>query len=330
MSWPAFSGCPENLTHAKASASKVRIVKGEHTAMTNDLATWTAPRAARARAETRVRPEADGPVVVLTYAHSGVGQLHTVLDAHPALACISGAGLVQLCGHIVESWLQVEQPQAGRLSPLARTATKAMFSAVLTAHLARGGNARWCDTAPGSASMAEKFLELYPNAAFISLHRQCADMVHSGLRSCPWGLTGYGFGPFAVAHPGNSVAALANYWATHTEAILGFEEAHPGQCHRVRYEDLAANPEKVAGALFAFLGLEPVPGSLSGCVRDDPVWAHADGSINGAGIHDGGGMVGEGRNVPIKSIPPALLSRVNDLLAKLAYTLLGSNTRSQR
>lgn len=55
---------------------------------------------------------------------------------------------------------------------------------------------------PGSAGSADVPAEMYSNIAFISMHRRCVDMIRSGLRSCPWGLTGYGFGPFAVVYPG--------------------------------------------------------------------------------------------------------------------------------
>ncbi len=86
------------------------------------------------------------------------------------------------------------------------------------------------------------FASLFPQARFISLHRKCTDVIYAGLAACPWGLagSGYGFDGFATANGSDSVAALADYWSTHTERILGVEDAHPDKCLRVLDEDLDA------------------------------------------------------------------------------------------
>jgi hypothetical protein len=39
-----------------------------------------------------------------------------------------------------------------------------------------------------------------------------------------------------------------------TEKIMAFEAAHPQACHRIRYEDLTADPAAILPPMFAFLG----------------------------------------------------------------------------
>ncbi|MGH7740366.1 MAG: sulfotransferase, partial [bacterium] len=50
-------------------------------------------------------------------------------------------------------------------------------------------------------------------------------------------------------------AALLENWADKTHVMINFEKAN-SLSHRVRYEDLVADPEKTLDAVFQFLGLE--------------------------------------------------------------------------
>ena len=45
------------------------------------------------------------------------------------------------------------------------------------------------------------------------LYRHPMDVIASGVEACPWGLNGYGFDPYIATTPGNSVMALASFWA---------------------------------------------------------------------------------------------------------------------
>ncbi|HBW19074.1 MAG TPA: hypothetical protein DEH11_08690 [Actinobacteria bacterium] len=89
---------------------------------------------------------------------------------------------------------------------------------------------------------------VYPQAKFLCLYRHPMDVIASGLEACPWGLNGYGFDPYIADTPGNSVLALARFWANNAGAVLAVEEKFPDRCHRLRYEDLVADPEQAAPA----------------------------------------------------------------------------------
>jgi protein-tyrosine sulfotransferase len=241
------------------------------------------------------------PVVVLTYAYSGVAQLRKLLDGHPGLACLSGVGLAQMCEQILNSWEHLETPAArlakGIPSRLAVNTTRSMINTMVGVDLVRAGKTRWCDTTPGAASAVESFLRCYPEATFVSLHRHCASLISAALRASPWGLNNPGFAPFVTTHPANSVAALAAFWIVHTQAILTEEAAHPDRCFRMRYEDLTARPAETAREVYSFLGLDDI-----GCLGANPASA------------DGGDT-----DIPAGMISPGMLDLINDLLSELGY-----------
>jgi len=68
-------------------------------------------------------------------------------------------------------------------------------------------------------------------------------------------------------NPGNSVGAAAEYWLDCAQRAAEFESAQPGRCHRVRYEDLVADPERVTAGVLSFLGAAPAPGLTEACFR---------------------------------------------------------------
>ncbi len=135
----------------------------------------------------------------------------------------------------------------------------------------------------------------------------------------PWGLKGYGFEPYAAESPGNAVQALARFWSDHTAAILAAEEQFADRCHRVRYEDLVADPEAVADGIFRFIGVPPVQGISTACFApererlgpaDYKIW-HTSRITAGS--------VGRGWSLPAALITPPVTKTVNELADKLGY-----------
>jgi hypothetical protein len=80
-------------------------------------------------------------------------------------------------------------------------------------------------------------------------------VIRAALARSPWGLAGPAYRPFIAAQSGSTLAALAEYWIAHTEALLAFEADHPGECLRVRFEDLPSTMGNTPAALSSFLGL---------------------------------------------------------------------------
>jgi hypothetical protein len=174
---------------------------------------------------------------------------------------------------------------------------------MIAALLVRQGKRRWCEVAMAGPDAAAAFARLFPAARIVCLHRACPDVVRAAVQASPWGLAGAEYAPYTSAHPASTAAALTAFWAARTAALLAVEEAHPGICHRLRYEDLAAG--SLAG-LSGFLGLtSPGPGPAA--------W------LDGEAADPAHGTAGPDADFPAGQIPPALRQRANGLMDKLGY-----------
>jgi Sulfotransferase family len=267
------------------------------------------------------------PVFVLCMGRSGSTLLRFLLDAHPELACPPETNLPALCGQLAVVWSLIEgvplSAERGAAPPRVPDAAVAgirrMTDEMTGSYLARRGKRLFCDKSLGSARSADLLVQIYPAAKFVCLYRHPMDVIRSGLDACPWGLNGYGFDQYIVGSPGNAVLALARYWLDNATAIAGVEEAHPGRCHRVRYEDLVADPEGVMAGVYAFIGVGPAPGVAQACFSgererfgpaDHKIWATSAVS---------GDSVGSGESVPAAMIPPQVAAAVNELAGRLGY-----------
>jgi hypothetical protein len=193
-----------------------------------------------------------------------------------------------------------------------------MAGSVISVIRSRAGRQRWCEISTAPAASVRTFLHLYPETKIICFHRDCAGFIGSALRDHSQELSGPVFAAFAAAYPGNPAAIAAAYWHACTGPILELERDQPGQCQRVRYEDLgdgAAHAE--AGRIRAFLGLR----QESGEVRrwpGAPVTASRPASPDAAVA-----SVANGAGAAADRIPLALLGQVNRLQAMLGYPAVG-------
>jgi protein-tyrosine sulfotransferase len=264
----------------------------------------------------------DEPVIVLTCGRSGSTLMRFILDAHPALACPPEISLVEICSRMGVLSMLLDGPPLDGVTPsvseTAADAIRAWLAATFAPYLERRGKGRWCEKSLGSAESADRFLSLFPKAKFICLYRHSMDVIGSALEACPFGLRGYGLDPYAAVHPGNSVAAVADYWICHTRTIMEFEARHPDSCVRVRYEDLVTEPEAQAKRVFDFLGEDQAPAATSAAFTaiDAEQFGPGDHKIwDTTGVHDD--SVGRGAEVPAGLVPPQVLEIMNSILEKL-------------
>jgi hypothetical protein len=253
---------------------------------------------------------AAGPVIVLTYSYAGSRQLQMILERQPSLACTTGTGILGACDAVARAWRNAEDSDLEGMSSLAVNSIRSLASSMLTVVMVRTGARRWCETAAADASAAETFLRAFPGTKFICLQRSCPDVVHAALWASPWGISGGAFASYLLQQPTNVAAALAAWWADSAEPILDFEARHQQSCLRVRYEDLARDPDTTLASIFEFIGLVP-EAEISG-PAEPPVGA-ADAAA-GPPAADAG--------FPSRQLPPMLLERINALHAKLDYPAL--------
>lgn len=216
------------------------------------------------KAEKAVRLSAagapDAPVIILSYAHSGAELVQHALADGTSLACTVGTGILPMCEAAALSWARIDNRQDAGMSRLAASSIRALASTQLTAILAASGMRRWCELATTGPGAAQAFLQVFPTAKFVCVHRACTDLISATIAAHPWSLAGSVPYQFIAGYPANGVAAVASYWAWATEQLLEFETACPQAAVRVRYEDVAAGPASALRSTRAFLQLTPQGG----------------------------------------------------------------------
>jgi hypothetical protein len=251
-----------------------------------------------------------GPIIVLSFAYAGADRVQHALAAGSRLACTSGTGILPQCAVAAETWRRIEGQPGTAISSLAVAAIRGLVTAQITAILAGSGQDRWCELATASPGAAEAFLQVFPQARFVCAHRACLDVVRVGVRANPWGLHGQALTPFLLTYPGNSVAALAAYWATSAEQLLAFERSSRQATHRLRYEDVTTQHDQALTAVRTALELDrteagdrlPAPPAWLAKSGDEPAPPDA--------------------KVPAEMIPEPLRQRVSRLHAELGYPAL--------
>jgi hypothetical protein len=273
------------------------------------------------------------PVFVLCAGRSGSTLLRFLLDAHPDLACPPETNVPALCGQLATVWSLIEGAplsanrgdEPPEIPDAAIAGVRETMERMTGSYLARRGKKRYCDKSLGTARFAYLMQRIWPDTRFICLYRHPMDVIASGMEACPWGLNGYGFDAYIAETPGNAVHALARFWVDNAATILAAEEEYKDRCHRLRYEDLVADPQAVADSLFEFLGVAPVPGIAEICfAADRERFGPADYKIwNTSRISSD--SVGRGWTVPAGLIGPQVHVAINELCGKLGYLSADEN-----
>jgi hypothetical protein len=273
----------------------------------------------------------DSPVFVLTSSRSGSTLLRFILDSHPELACPPETVVSSACASLLRSWMILEEAGsegrplagAGQVPAEGIAVVQSSIDRLFGAYLRRRGKRRWADKSLDNHLNADLLAQACPKAKFVCLYRHAMDVIASGVEACPWGVHRFGFDPYAAQFPGNSVAAIGAYWLSCAQAIMKFEEEHPGSCHRIRYEDLVTAPEETVAGMFGFLGLPQVPGITGDCFKiphesngpgDEKIWF--TGQVTSS-------SVGRGVRVPSGALPEPVLAEINKALARLGYRQAG-------
>jgi len=265
------------------------------------------------------------PVFVFSTARSGSTLTRFLLDAHPELACPPETGLPELCARLARMWTLLA---AGQLPDESMEVPDPVIAGIrhtvdliVGPYLASHGKQRYCEKTMEAAKHTDLLLRVFPRAKFVCLYRHPMDVITSVLEACPWGLKGLGleFDSYTASSPGNSVLALARYWADSTARTMAVEDKFPERCHRVRYEDLVVDPETTASRIFEFIGVPPAAGISTGCFTTDRQrFGPADFKIwNTSKITTD--SVGRGWSVPAYQIDPPTTARLNELADRLGY-----------
>lgn len=249
----------------------------------------------------------NSPILVLSYAYSGAAEVQDLLAAGTNLACTTSTGVIPLADAAAETWRRIEGQPGPTMSRLAVSTVRGIVSAQVTVILSAAGQHRWCELVTAPPGVVGPFWQVFPETEFVCVHRSCTDVILAGVQANPWGGYARGLTPYFQAYPGNHVAALAAYWVDATEQLLAFQAGNPTATHRLRYEDVVAEPSQVLAVARSALRLDP---------------AAAEAGLPGA--RDArepaaGGLTASGVAVPMDMMPAPLRHRVVQLHAELGY-----------
>ena len=277
--------------------------------------------------DSQLGPSGSHPIFILCAARSGSTLLRALLDAHPEIACPPELNLCNIFEAIRLAAMAVAAGDEGREAvEHANVLSREIAESILSYYPKRAGKRRWCDKSLASIERPELIAEVFPDAQFICLFRDCADTVASIREASEWGYGNFGVEPYARTYAHNMVMAFCMYWADRASALRDFEDRYADRCYRVRYEDLVARPEETLGGLFAFLGVARAEREI--CARgallgaDSPMPGDFKIRYTRGILPD---SVGRGWQVPVEMLDPDLVERIDGLAAELGYQPLLSD-----
>lgn len=263
----------------------------------------------------------NGRYLILGFPRSGTTLLSRLLDAHPEVSCPPETYLFSSAARFLSEQAAVEGPPIGVLSGLSFLGVEpeevmASLRAMVFGMHERiaGGAPVWVEKTAVDVFHLETLEEfLAGHVRFIALTRNPLDVVASNMDLAGamgaqladlYGLTRGVNGPHE---------AIARAWIDRTTALDAFVARNETDCHRLRYEDLVADPASVLDGLLGFMGLEAGGAALAASAFErTPRIGLGDFRVNETSAirpHD--------PNAWRKRLPRAAASRIVPLLAPL-------------
>ena len=162
----------------------------------------------------------------------------------------------------------------------------------------------WGDKTPRNSSALDQIISVFPQARFIHILRDGADVVSSLLK--------------AKLRP--DLESAAKLWQTSVTAVQEFIRHHPANSYELRYEALTQNPEVVMKAVFEFLDLPfdasfIEPQSPARAMRDLSKYSHLSNVMDPISTNS----IGKGRNELSLEQRQALQKIIGRDLERLGY-----------
>jgi hypothetical protein len=192
--------------------------------------------------------------------------------------------------------------------------TRQLIDEILNSYCKGKGKQRWCEKTPINIDHLGFIETVFPDAAYVCLHRHGLDVMASMIRA--------NYIPIAKMHfdrgGGDVIGAVMNHWCEYTERLLAFEKLHPSRSHRVRYEDLVADPDREIASMCDRLDLEPVAdlGARAFTSKHD---RGAGDSRIASTTQIEQRRIGHGLHLDVSRVPPMLRKRTLRLLEALGY-----------
>jgi protein-tyrosine sulfotransferase len=197
------------------------------------------------------------PVFVLSCERSGSTLLRYIIDTHPRICSPAHLHLGQLCRSLYTSifYSLGQTMEEATRERLVAVETRRIVDELMERYVSAKGKQMWCEKTTENLQYLKILSDVFPDARYICLYRNCMDVVHSSIECSRLGFIPE-LAPYVQKRPDNIVAAMVDSWIEKTTTLLEFELAHAEQCFRIKYEALVAEPSQMLPAMFAALGLE--------------------------------------------------------------------------
>lgn len=266
------------------------------------------------------------PVFILSCERAGSTLLRYILDTHPEICSPGELFLGRLCEALAH---MVDRLSLGRVDAavtkqderfgLVSAEVRHIVSAWMDAYAATKGKRIWCEKSPRNLLHLHVLNSVFDDGKFICLHRNCMDVVHSGIEATRLGLM---VDPSYYTRNPNQISVLVDSWVDKTTKLLAFEQENASKCHRIRYEDIVARPAETLMPLFAFIGVEWDESILDKVFAVKHDLGPGDPKVMFTKkIHKN--SVGLGSTISRRFITPELLEKMNALLGRLGYPPVG-------
>jgi len=206
----------------------------------------------RVRISAAIEQELEiSPIFIFGVYRSGTTLLRYILDSHSKICCPPESNFIDLLETIVtiersKEGLAAMGFEEGHVVNRLRKFCIYFFNSYAKSN----DKQRWADKSTSYVDHMDFIARLFPNAKFITLHRNPLDQAHSFSR----GGTSYEepFKPFCQNNEDLRIGAT-RYWAEQTKKIVNFEKKHPEQTFRLIYEELCHSPKSNLEKLFNFI-----------------------------------------------------------------------------
>jgi len=254
--------------------------------------------------------------------------LRYIIDTHPQVCSPAHLYLGQLCASLYTSILfsigqTMEVTDEAMRERFVVGETRRIVDELMDRYVAAKGKRMWCEKTTDNLRYLKLLDEVFPDARYVCLYRNCMDVVHSSIECSRLGFLPE-LAPYVQKRPENIVAAMVESWVEKTTTLLEFELAHTSQCFRVKYENLVAEPSQTLSPMFASFGLDWDEGLLNDVFSTQ----HDQGSGDQKILFTkkvNTGSIGRGSTISRSNIPADLLEKMNDLLARLEYPPVGDD-----
>jgi putative sterol carrier protein len=265
------------------------------------------------------------PVFVLSCERSGSTLLRYIIDTHPEICSPAHLHLGQLCSSLYTTILfslgqTIEEAMRERL---VISEIRRVVDELMERYVRIKGKQVWCEKTTENLQYLNPINDVFPDARYICLYRNCMDVVHSSIECSRLGFMPE-LAPYVQKRPDNVVAAMVDSWIEKTSVLIEFELAHPEQCFRIKYETLVTDPSRTLSAMFAALGLEWDERLLKEVFSTQ----HDQGSGDRKVLFTkkiNADSIGRGSTISRSNIPADLLDKMNRLLARLDYPSVGDD-----